>query len=95
MSAESHHGQIKPHLWKPYLKRRKNFDLIASQLKSKLTVYESKFERTNVCLSASLRPLQEKAEGEPKVKKGKTLLDDDDDEDTEEGADESLEEVQE
>ncbi|TMS06700.1 WD repeat-containing protein 3 [Larimichthys crocea] len=32
---------------------------------------------------------EEKAEGEPKVKKGKTLLDDDDDEDNEEGADES------
>uniref|UniRef100_A0A671UDX3 WD repeat-containing protein 3 n=1 Tax=Sparus aurata TaxID=8175 RepID=A0A671UDX3_SPAAU len=36
--------------------------------------------------------LEEKAEGEPKVKKGKSLLDDDDDEDDEEGADESLEE---
>lgn len=35
---------------------------------------------------------EEKAEGEPKVKKGKSLLDDDDDEDNEEGADESLEE---
>uniref|UniRef100_A0A8C9Y161 WD repeat domain 3 n=1 Tax=Sander lucioperca TaxID=283035 RepID=A0A8C9Y161_SANLU len=36
---------------------------------------------------------EEKAEGEPKVKKGKTLLDDDDDEDNnEEGVDESLEE---
>lgn len=40
--------------------------------------------------SVSLRPAQEKAEGEPKVKKGKTLLDDEDDED---GVDESLEEV--
>ncbi|KAL6100411.1 wdr3 [Pungitius sinensis] len=35
---------------------------------------------------------EEKAAGEPKVKKGKTLLDDDDDEDNEEGADDSLEE---
>uniref|UniRef100_A0A3B4UMW4 WD repeat-containing protein 3 n=1 Tax=Seriola dumerili TaxID=41447 RepID=A0A3B4UMW4_SERDU len=35
---------------------------------------------------------EEKAEGEPKVKKGKTLLDDDDDEDNEEGGDENLEE---
>lgn len=36
---------------------------------------------------------EEKAEGEPKVKKGKPLLDDDDnDEDNEEGVDESLEE---
>lgn len=46
-----------------------------------------------VCLS-----LQEKAEGEPEVKKGKTLLgddDDDDDDDTQEGGDEGLEEVQE
>lgn len=43
----------------------------------------------------SLRPVQEKAEGEPKVKKGKTLPDDDDDEDNEEGVDESLEEVRE
>lgn len=40
-----------------------------------------------------MRPAQEKAEGEPKVKKGKTLLDDDDDEDNEEGADESADEV--
>lgn len=44
-----------------------------------------------VCLSDSLRPDQEKAEGEPKVKKGKTLLDDD--EDNEEEVDESPEEV--
>uniref|UniRef100_A0A8P4KSK4 WD repeat domain 3 n=1 Tax=Dicentrarchus labrax TaxID=13489 RepID=A0A8P4KSK4_DICLA len=35
---------------------------------------------------------EEKAEGEPKVKKGKTLLEDDDDEDNEEGLDESPEE---
>uniref|UniRef100_A0A7N6APU6 Small-subunit processome Utp12 domain-containing protein n=1 Tax=Anabas testudineus TaxID=64144 RepID=A0A7N6APU6_ANATE len=35
---------------------------------------------------------EEKAEGEPKVKKGKTLLDEDDDEDNEEGEDESVEE---
>ncbi|XP_023258035.1 WD repeat-containing protein 3 [Seriola lalandi dorsalis] len=35
---------------------------------------------------------EEKAEGEPKVKKGKTLLGDDDDEDNEEGGDENLEE---
>lgn len=42
-----------------------------------------------------MRPVQEKAEGEPKVKKGKTLLDEDDDEDDEEGVDESLEEVRE
>lgn len=47
----------------------------------------------SVCLSVCLLPAQEKAEGEPKVKKGKSLLDDDDDEDNEEGADESLEEV--
>lgn len=47
-------------------------------------------------LSACLHPAQEKAEGEPKVKKGKTLLDDDDDGDNEEeGVDESLEEVRE
>ncbi|XP_077946986.1 WD repeat-containing protein 3 isoform X2 [Gasterosteus aculeatus] len=42
-----------------------------------------------------LRYLQEKAEGEPEVKKGKTLLgddDDDDDDDTQEGGDEGLEE---
>lgn len=45
----------------------------------------------SVCLSA-----QEKAEGEPKVKKGKTLLDDDDDDEAnDEGVDESLEEVRE
>lgn len=37
---------------------------------------------------------QENAEGEPKVKKGKTLLDDEDDEDHEkEDEDDSLEEV--
>ncbi|XP_035533090.1 WD repeat-containing protein 3 [Morone saxatilis] len=35
---------------------------------------------------------EEKTEGEPKVKKGKTLLEDDDDEDNEEGLDESPEE---
>ncbi|XP_028250264.1 WD repeat-containing protein 3 [Parambassis ranga] len=35
---------------------------------------------------------EEKAEGEPKVKKGKTLLDDDDDEDVKEDMDESVEE---
>ena len=39
---------------------------------------------------------QAKAEGEPKVKKGKTLLEEnDDDEDNEEEVDESLEEVRE
>uniref|UniRef100_A0A4W6G235 WD repeat domain 3 n=1 Tax=Lates calcarifer TaxID=8187 RepID=A0A4W6G235_LATCA len=43
-------------------------------------------------VSVCLHPAQEKAEGEPKVKKGKTLLDDDNDEDNEEGVDESLEE---
>ncbi len=38
--------------------------------------------------------VQEKAEGEPKEKKGKILLDDGgDDDDNEEGVDESLEEV--
>lgn len=45
--------------------------------------------KVSVC--STLRPVQEKAEGEPKVKKGKTLLDDD--EDNEEGEDESPEEV--
>lgn len=43
--------------------------------------------------SFSLPHAQEKAEGEPEVKKGKTLLDDASDEDNEEGGDESLEEV--
>lgn len=43
--------------------------------------------------SFSLPHAQEKAEGEPKVKKGKTLLDDASGEDSDEGVDESLEEV--
>lgn len=49
--------------------------------------------RLSFPLSTPLRPAQEKAEGEPKVKKGKTLLDDDEDEDNKEGLDESPEEV--
>lgn len=44
-------------------------------------------------LSVYLCPAQEKAEGEPKVKKGKTLLDDDDGEENDEEVDESPEEV--
>lgn len=52
--------------------------------------------RPSVPPSSPLCLAQEKAEGEPKVKKGKTLLDDDDDEDEDkEGLDESPEEVQE
>lgn len=51
------------------------------------------FSSVELIKSFSLPDAQAKTEGEPKVKKGKTLLDDASDEDNEEGGDESLEEV--